>query len=405
MDKRDKIVQDLAQELLKGKKLIGKEGVITPLIKQILEAALEGEIDEHLTQSKESKSNRRNGYTRKNLKSSLGGIEIFSPRDRDGSFTPQIVAKRQRLLPGDLDEKILSMYSCGMSYSDIRSSVEDLYGLEVSESSISTITDRIIPAIRDWQSRPLERLYAIIYMDAMHFKIRAEGRVQNKAIYTILGVGINGRKEVLGLYQGNSESASYWMQVLTDLKVRGVEDILISCIDNLKGFSNAVETIFPKTEVQLCVIHQIRNTQKYLSWKHKPEFMRDLKQVYRANTIEVAEFKLTQMEEKWGHQYPVVFKSWRTNWTRLTNYFKYTPDIRKMIYTTNVVEGYHRVVRKLTKSKGGFTSETAAIKLIYLATINANKKWDKSGVHNWHIIFNQFSIYFEDRILNIDTLN
>jgi transposase-like protein len=399
----DDFSKEIAEQLRNGKKLTGKEGALTPLIKHVIEAALEGEMDAHLKETKEHSANRRNGHTHKNLKSSLGGFEILAPRDRDASFTPQTVGKRQRVLPGDLDEKILALYSRGMSYMDIRSQIEEIYGVQISDGTISSITDRVIPAIHEWQNRPLERLYPIIWMDAMHFKIRDEGKVKTKAIYTVLGVNMEGKKEVLGLYQGDNESASFWLQVLTDLSQRGVEDILIASIDNLKGFGDAIENIFPKTEVQLCIIHQIRNSLKYITWKNQREFMKDLKEVYKATNIKVAEHNLDLMQAKWGKQYPIVFKSWRTNWDRLTNYFKYPEPIRRLVYTTNTVEGYHRMVRKVTKSKGAFTSEMAVLKLVYLATMNFQKKWENS-IYNWQTIFNQLSMYYEDRILENDTL-
>lgn len=399
----DDFSKKVAEQLRNGKKLTGKDGALTPLIKHIIEAALEGELDEHLKETKEHSANRRNGHMQKNLKSSLGGIEIFTPRDRDASFTPQIIEKRQRVLPGDLDEKILALYSRGMSYRDMRSQIEEVYGVQISDGTISSITDRVIPIIREWQNRPLDRLYPIIWMDAMHFKIRDEGKVKTKAIYTVLGLTMEGKKEVLGLYQGDNESASFWLQVLTDLSQRGVEDILIASIDNLKGFGDAIENIFPKTEVQLCIIHQIRNSLKYITWKNQREFMKDLKEVYKATNIEIAEHNLDLMQAKWGKQYPIVFKSWRTNWDRLTNYFKYPEPIRRLVYTTNTVEGYHRMVRKVTKSKGAFTSEMAVLKLVYLATMNFQKKWQNS-IYNWQTIFNQLSMYYEDRILENDTL-
>jgi len=365
---------------------------------------MEGELDEHLQETKPDSGNRRNGHTQKNLKTSFGDLEIFPPRDRDGSFDPQTVAKRQRILPGDLDEKILALYSRGLSYSDIRSQVEEIYGIQVSDGTISAITDRIIPVIREWQSRPLERIYPIIWMDAMHFRVRDEGSVKSKAIYTILGVNLEGKKEVLGLYQGENESASFWLQVLSDLSQRGINDILIASIDNLKGFADAIESIFPKSEVQLCVIHQIRNSLKYIPWKNQREFIRDLKTVYKASTKETAEHNLDKLEAKWGKQYPIVFRSWRSNWERLSNYFKYPEPIRRLIYTTNTVEGYHRMVRKITKSKGAFTSEIAALKLIYLAKMNFHKKWQKS-IYDWPTILNQLTIIFENRIFRDDTLN
>jgi transposase-like protein len=400
----DDFKKEVTKKIREGKGLTGKDGALTPLLKEILEAAMEGEIDHHLKETKKNTGNRRNGYTRKNLKSSLGAFEIATPRDREGSFLPQTIEKRQRVLPGDLDNKILSLYSRGMSYRDIRAEMEEIFGVEISEATISSITDRIIPLIRDWQSRPLERLYPIIWMDAMHFKIREEGQVKSKAIYTVLGVDMEGRKEVLGLYQGDNESASFWLQVLSDLKLRGVEDILLASIDNLRGFAEAIENIFPLAEVQLCVIHQIRNSLKYISWKFHRDFMLDLKEVYKASTKEVAEHKLDLLDEKWGKQYPTVIKSWRTNWERLSNYFKYPEPIRKLVYTTNTVEGYHRVVRKVTKTKGAFTSETAALKLIYMATRNFEKSQYKT-LKNWNSIFNQLMILFEDRIFDDDTLN
>ena len=400
----NELSKQLADKLRSGKKLTGKDGVVTPLIKRLLEAALEGELDEHIKETKPDTGNRRNGHTQKNLKSSFGDIEIFPPRDRDGSFDPQTIAKRQRVLPGDLDEKILALYSRGLSYRDIRSQVEEIYGIQVSDGTISAITDRIIPAVREWQSRPLETLYPIIWMDAMHFKVRDEGSVKSKAIYTILGVDMEGKKEVLGLYQGESESASFWLQVLSDLSQRGIKDILIASIDNLKGFADAIENIFPKSEVQLCVIHQIRNSLKYIPWKNQREFMRDLKTVYKASTKETAEHNLDKLEAKWGKQYPIVLRSWRTNWERLSNYFKYPEPIRKLIYTTNTVEGYHRMVRKVTKTKGAFTSDTAVLKLVYLATMNFHKKWENSKILNWPAILNQLTIIFENRILRNDTL-
>ncbi len=407
MDKKvdlEALSKEIADELRSGKPLTGKDGAVTPLIKQFIEAALDGEMDEHLSQTREETANRRNGRTRKNLKSSLGGIEIFSPRDRDGSFNPQTIGKRQRILPGDLDEKILALYSRGMSYEDMRRHIQEIYGVEVSDGTINSITDRVIPTIREWQNRPLERLYSIVYMDAMHFKVRDDGKVITKAIYTILGINMLGHKEVIGLYQGDNESATFWLQVLNDLNQRGVEDILIACIDNLSGFADAIESVFPKTEVQLCIIHQIRNSLKYIAYKNKKPFMADLKNVYKASNIQIASENMDLLEEKWGKKYPTVIRSWRKNWDRLTSYFKYPQPIRRLIYTTNTVEGYHRVVRKVTKSKGAFASDMAVLKLVYLATMNFQTKW--SGmVYGWPNILNQLSIYFEDRIQENDTLN
>jgi len=399
----DEFSKEAAEQIRQGKPLTGNGGIFSPLIKQIVEAALEGELDNHLNETREVESNRRNGHTPKNLKSSLGGIEIFAPRDRNSSFEPQTIEKRQTMLPGDLEDKILGLYGLGMSYSDIQTHLKEMYGLSVSDGAINAITDRVIPAIREWQSRPLERLYAVVWMDAIHFKIREDGRVITKAVYSVLGANMKGEKEVLGLYLGQNESASFWLQVLTDISQRGVEDILIACIDNLRGFADAIENIFPKTEVQLCIIHQIRNTMKYIPWKQYREFMKDLKQVYKASSLELAEHNLDILEEKWGKQYPIVIKSWRTNWNRLSQYFKYPEPIRKLVYTTNTIEGYHRMIRKVTKSKGAFTSDMAMLKLVYLTTVQFNKRW-KKNILNWNSIVNQICIYFDDRINETDTV-
>ncbi len=395
--------KDAADLLRQGKPLTGEKGIFTPLIKQIVEAALEGEMDSHLQETRKAAKNRRNGRTQKNLKSSLGSIEIFAPRDRNGSFVPQTIEKRQTMLPGDLEDKILGLYGLGMSYNDIQKHLQEMYGLCVSDGTINSITDRIIPTVREWQSRPLERVYGIVWMDAIHFKVREDGKVITKAIYSVLGVNIKGQKEVLGLYVGHNESATFWLQVLTDLSQRGIEDILIASIDNLRGFADAIENIFPKTEVQLCVIHQIRNSLKYIAWGSTKEFMSDLKQVYKASSLDLAEHNLDLLQEKWGKQYPQVIQSWRLNWPRLSCYFKYPESIRKLIYTTNTVEGYHRMLRKSTKSKGAFTSDMAMLKLVYMNTIQFNNRLAKY-IADWPRILNQLFLYFENRITETDTV-
>jgi putative transposase len=395
--------KEAAEQIRQGKPITGEGGIFSPLIKQVIEAALEGEMDAHLIQTREAQSNRRNGRTQKNLKSSLGSFEILTPRDRSGSFEPQTIEKRQTLLPGDLEEKILGLYGLGMSYKDIQTHLNEMYGLTVSDGVLNSITDRVIPAIREWQCRPLERLYAIVWMDAIHFKIREDGKVITKAVYSVLGVNLKGQKEVLGLYLGQNESATFWLQVLNDLNQRGIEDILIASIDNLNGFAEAIENIFPKTEVQLCVIHQIRNSMKYIPWKDYRVFMKDLKEVYQAGTIELAEHHLNELEQKWGKKYPVVIKSWRNNWSRLSQYFKYPEQLRRLIYTTNTVEGYHRMVRKVTKTKGSFTSDMAMLKLVYLATLNFQKRWT-NNLRDWPQIINQLFVYFDERIKNTDTV-
>lgn len=395
--------KEAAKQIRSGKPLTGKEGIFTPLIKEVLEAAMEGELDEHLEQTREPGKNRRNGHSAKNLKSSLGAFEILTPRDRNGSFEPETIEKRQRILPGDLEDKILGLYGLGMSYNDIQTHVREMYGIEVSDGTINKITDRVIPAIREWQSRPLEAIYAIVWMDAIHFKIREDGKVLTKAVYSVLGVNLKGEKEVLGLYVGDNESSRFWLQVLTDLSERGVQDILIASIDNLRGFGDAIESIFPRTDVQLCIVHQIRNTLKFVNWKDYKELIKDLKKVYGSSSLELAKHNFEEFKVKWEKKYPKPIKSWEENWERLTNYYKYPPAIRKIVYTTNTVEGYHRMVRKVTKSKGAFTSEMAMLKLVYLATLQFQNRW-KTKVFGWQSILNQLCIYFENRINDSDTV-
>ncbi len=397
-------VREAAEKLKAGKPMIGADGVFTPLLKQIIESSLEGELDVHLKQTKPTTKNRRNGHTGKNLQSSLGSFEIFTPRDRDSSFEPQIVAKRQHKITSDIDQQIIGLYSRGMSYSDIQSQLKEMYGLEISDGTISAITDRIIPAIKDWQNRALESLYAVIWLDAMHFKVRENGAVKSKAIYSILGVTSEGEKQIIGIYFGDHESSTFWRQVLYELQNRGVKDILVACIDNLRGFGDAIEDLFPKTDVQLCLVHQMRNSMKYITHKDIREVVKDLKEIYTALNADMAEYYLKQAEQKWGDKYKAVFKSWNTNWDRLTNFFKYPPALRRVIYTTNPIESYHRMVRKVTKTKGAFNSEDAIIKQIYLATINAQTKWNGS-IFAWSSIRRDLEEYYGERFLINDTLN
>ena len=392
------------EQLRAGKPVTGKDGVFTPLLKKILEASLEGEMDAHIEQTRSSQQNRRNGKTGKQVKSSLGSFEVFTPRDRNSSFEPETLQKRQRSLSSDIDTQIVSLYGRGMSYSDIQNHLRELYGLEVSDGTISAITDRIIPEIKEWQNRPLENIYPIIWLDAMHFKVRENGVVKAKAIYSILGVTLEGQKEVIGIYFGNHESSSFWRQVLNDLKLRGVQDICIACIDNLQGFADAIEDTYPATEVQLCLVHQMRNSMKYIPWKELRAFVADMKKIYRANNAEMGLEYLNQAEEKWAQKYALIFKSWRKNWERLSCFYQYPAAIRKIIYTTNPIESYHRMVRKVTKTKGAFSSEDAIVKQIYLATINANTKW-QGKMFGWNSVRHELNTYFGDRLLNPDTVN
>ena len=340
----------------------------------------------------------------KNIQSSLGGFEIFSPRDRNATFDPQTVSKRQRVISEDIDKKIIGLYGLGMSYSDIQHHLKDIYGYEISDGTITAITNRVIPAIKEWQNRPLENVYPVMWLDAIHFKVREDAVVKSKAIYSILAVTVEGQKEVIGIYFGDSEASSFWRSVLNDLKLRGIKDICIACIDNLKGFADAIEDVYPSTAVQLCLVHQMRNSMKYMAWKDLKACVRDLKKVYNAVNADMGLHYLDEAQKKWGDKYGVVFKSWRNNWDKLCRFFDYTPAIRRIIYTTNPIESYHRMVRKVTKTKGAFSSEDAIVKQIYLATINANTKW-QGQMFGWPAVRTELMNYFGDRLLKNDTLN
>lgn len=378
-----------------GQPLLGKAGILTPLIKNLTEAALEGEIDSHLGQ--EIAANRRNGRSQKTIKALNGSFELNTPRDRTGTFSPKLVKKHQTTLSDEIEQKIIALYGFGMSYKDISSHLQEMYGLEISSGTLAAVTDKIIHTVREWQARPLESIYPIVWLDAIHYKIRENGRVVSKAVYTILGVNLEGRKEVLGLYLSENEGANFWLQVLTDLSNRGITDILIACVDGLKGFPEAIESIFPRTEVQLCIIHQIRNSLKYVGSKNQKAFMADLKRVYKAANKELASSELDRLEEKWNDKYPIVIRSWRNNWERLSQYFKYPEEIRRMIYTTNTIEAVHRQFRKLTKTKGAFPNEDSLMKLLYLGIQNASKKWTMP-IQNWSLTISQLAIFFEGRL-------
>ncbi|TCJ12657.1 IS256 family transposase [Flaviaesturariibacter flavus] len=393
----DAFVKEAGEQLRSGKPLVGAEGVFTPLLKRVIEASLEGEMDEHLKEKKRPGGNRRNGHTQKNIQSSLGGFDIFSPRDRDASFEPQTVAKRQRVISEDMDQKILSLYGMGLSYSDIQKHLKEIYDFDISDGTLTAITDRIIPAIKEWQNRVLESVYPVVWLDAIHFKVRQDGVVKTRAIYSILAVSTEGQKEVIGIYFGENEGAAFWRSVLADLRHRGVEDICIACIDNLKGFAEAIEDLFPQTEVQLCLVHQMRNSMKYMNWKDLKPFVRDLKQVYKAVNAAMGLHYLEEAEKKWGARYSIIFKSWRANWERLSTFFNYSPAIRKIIYTTNPIESYHRMVRKVTKTKGAFSSEDAIVKQIYLATINANTRW-QGTMFAWTTVRTELTLKYGDRL-------
>ena len=339
---KNEVEMQIAEAIRNGQPLTGKNGILTPIIKNALETALIGEINSHIENNEIA--NRKNGKAIKQIKSPYGAFELETPRDRNGTFEPEIVRKKQTVLTDELDQKIQKLFILGMSYYDIADNIKEIYGVDVHPSQITSITDRMIPIIKEWQSRPLESIYPIVFLDGMFHKVREDNRVTTKVLYNIIGINMEGKKEVIGTYVSETEGANFWLAVLTDLENRGVEDILIVCIDGLKGFPQAIGTIFPKTEIQLCIIHQIRNSLKYISYKNKKEFVKDLKLIYEAETQDYAESQLLYVAEKWEKKYPIVIKSWNENWEHLSTYFKYNKLIRKMIYTTNIIEGFHKVV-------------------------------------------------------------
>lgn len=389
--------QKLKEQFRTGKSLFSKGGAFAPLLEELLNSMLEGELDGHLDEDERRKGNRKNGKGNKLLKTSAGTIEINTPRDRLGSFEPEIVKKRETIMAASLEDKIIGLYGLGTSLRDISAHIKETYDTDISAATLSSITDKVIPLVKEWQQRPLESLYCIVWLDAMHYKVKEEGRTQTRCIYNVLGINKDGRKDVLGMYVSQSEGANFWLGVITDLKQRGVEDILIASIDNLKGFDEAIRTIYPYTEIQTCVVHQIRNSIKYIASKDQKAFMADLKPVYRADNEAQALTELESLKEKWNKKYPMVIGSWENNWPKLSTYFKYPPGIRKLIYTTNTIEGYHRQIRKVTKNKGVFTSDMALLKLIYLATERIQQKWSMP-LSNWAICASQLKIIFADRM-------
>ncbi len=377
-------------------------GLFQEMIGSFVENGLEGELEDQLGYSKydygnKETDNSRNGHSEKTLRTSYGDVAIQVPRDRKGEFEPELVKKQQTSLSGDIEEKILSMYAKGMTTGDIEGHIREIYGLSVSDTTISRITDKILPVVREWQARPLERIYAMVYMDAIHFHVRAEGQVVKKAVYIVLGLDMKGRRDVLGMYIGENESAKFWLTVLNNLKNREVEDILIACVDGLTGFPAAIEAAYPRTEIQKCVIHQIRNTTQFVSYKDIKALMADLKRVYTAVDEASALSELDRFEDLWGKKYPTIGKSWRANWPGLSTYFKYPAEIRKIIYTTNTIEGFNRQLRKVTKSKGVFPTDDSLLKMLYLATIDITKKWTGRR-QDWGPIHSQLEIFFADRL-------
>lgn len=389
--------QKLREQFRTGKSLFSKGGAFAPLLQEMLNSMLEGELDGHLDDQERDTGNRKNGKTQKLLKTSSGTIEVTTPRDRSGSFEPEIVRKRETIMAQSLEDKIIGLYSLGTSLRDISAHIRETYDTDISATTLSSITDKVIPLVKEWQQRPLEELYCIVWLDAMYYKVKEEGRTQTRCVYNILGITQEGRKEVLGMYVSHSEGANFWLGVISDLKQRGVQDILIACIDNLKGFDEAIRTIYPATEIQTCVVHQIRNSLKYVASKDQRIFMGELKPVYRADNESQALDELANLKEKWNKKYPMVIGSWENNWSKLSTYFKYPAGIRKLIYTTNTIEGYHRQIRKVTKNKGVFTSDMALLKLIYLATERIALKWTMP-LSNWASTASQLKIIFGDRM-------
>jgi len=397
----DGLLDQLLKNYKKPEEILGEQGLLKRLSKAILERALGGELTEHLGYEKHDPSGRgsgnsRNGTTGKTLKGKSGEVQIDVPRDRNGTFEPQIVKKHQTRFDG-FDDKILSMYARGMTTRDIQGHLEEIYGVEVSPALISNVTDAVVEEVRTWQNRPLDAVYPILYLDALHVKIRDAGHVQNRAIYVALGVQLEGQKEVLGLWAGQAEGAKFWLQVVTELKNRGVQDIFIACVDGLKGLPQAIETVFPKAQVQLCIVHLVRNSLNYVSWKERKAVAADLKPIYGAATSDDAWQRLAAFAEKWDGRYPSISQIWRRNWDQVSPFFAYPGEIRKVIYTTNAVESLNMSLRKVIKTRGSFPNEEAALKLLYLGLERAAKKWTRP-VLDWKAALNRFAILYEDRL-------
>jgi len=396
----------MLDELVKGKnpeELLGEGGVLKQLTKRLVERALEGEMTTHLGYEKNSAEgmntgNSRNGKTTKQVKADFGEVELEVPRDRNGEFEPQLVKKGQRRLPG-FDEKVIALYARGMTTRDIQGHLLELYGVEISPSLISNVTDAVLDEVKLWQNRSLEAVYPIVYLDAIHLKLRSSGHVQSQAVYLALGINLEGNKELLGLWVGETEGSKFWLNVLTELQKRGVEDILIACVDGLKGFPEAIETVFPKTQVQLCIVHLIRHCLKYVSWKDRKAVARDLRAIYSATNAETAEQALEAFALKWDARFPSISKSWRSRWENVIPFFSYPAPIRKVIYTTNAIESVNASLRKVTKKRGAFPTTDSVRKVLYLAIQNATARWTRP-INDWPAALNYLTIVFEGRVPN-----
>jgi putative transposase len=398
---RDELLEELMTGYEKPEDLLGENGILKDLTKALLEKALQGELTHHLGYPKwspegKNTGNSRNGKNTKKIKGEFGEMEIEVPRDRNGEFEPLIIPKGQSRFDG-FDDKIISLYARGMSTREIRDHLKEIYQIEVSPELISTVTDSVMEAVREWQNRPLQDVYPIMYLDALMVKVKDQGHIMNKAVYLAIGITMEGRKEVLGLWIEKSEGAKFWLQVVTELKNRGVKDIFVACIDGLKGFPDAINAVFPKTEIQLCIVHMVRNSLKFVSWKDRKPVAADLKEIYRSATVDLAEKTLDVFADKWDRKYPAISRSWKNNWANIIPLFSYPKDIRRVIYTTNAIESLNMSLRKIIKTKASFPNDDALKKILYLALNNIEKKWTMP-VQNWSGAINQFMILFGDRV-------
>ena len=399
-DSTDKMLD----ELLKGKtpeEILGKGGVLKDLTRRLMERVLEGEMTDHLgyepyDTTEKKTPNSRNGKSKKTVRTDTGDVEIEVPRDRSGSFEPQLVKKRQRRLPG-FDDKVIALYARGLTTRDIQRHLKELYEVEVSPSLISSVTDSVLEDVKAWQSRPLDAVYPIVYLDAIHLKLRTSGLVRNQAVYLALGINLEGQKELLGLWVGESEGAKFWLNVMTELQNRGVKDILIACVDGLKGFPEAIESAFPKTQIQLCIVHMVRNSLRFVSWKERKVVARDLRTIYTAPSADAAEQALEEFSAQWDERFPSISRSWRDRWQNVIPFFGYPPEIRKVIYTTNAIESIQAQLRKVTKNRGSFPNEDSVRKVIFLALQSASQRWSRP-IKDWVAALNHLTIIFEGRI-------
>lgn len=395
----------LVAEFLKGNPIKDPNDIqelMKEMFRQVLQGGLSAELDEELGYTRydyrnKETENSRNGFSKKTMHTSLGDMELDIPRDRQSEFEPRLIPKHQNTLTQDIEAKIISMYAKGMTTGDIETHIRDLYGIDMSDSTISRVTDKILPIAKEWQSRPLEEIYAVVFMDAIHYHVRSEGRIVKKAVYIAIGIQMDGIRDVLGLWVGENESSKFWLTVMNSMKNRGTQDILIACVDGLTGFPEAIAAVFPRTEVQQCIIHQIRNSTRFVSYKDIKALMEELKRVYTAINEETALYELDRFAEKWDKKYPKISESWRNHWPQLSTYFKYPAEVRTLIYTTNAIEGFNRQLRKVTKSKTVFPSDDSLFKMLYLATMDITKKWTGRR-KDWGQIYSQLQIYFKERL-------